>query len=416
MSTQILIEPGTRFTCDPCGFCCGFWDIHVDRQRKEMLTQKDWVGERAQELRKAKGEDLFKILDQGGLPIIQRAKGVCSFLNEQLLCSIHSIDGFDAKPLVCQQFPNIYYRTPRGVEVFLDYSCPEVIRNNGELITAEAVNQTLSREFVQDIGSTFSLDASTRVDWEGFAELERTFLEVLQKLAPWEEQLLLLDEILKALRRRLNPTAETSSAAAVGDALDSINWAELDSLVAKARSSTAGASKRDLYVAILLHWVESTFSAEVGPRPLGAGKVIANVLKQWKGIGSNEFRVFGIRVDYRQVSGVEFNPKVHEFRDPVDRYLRYLIKTLVATQAITLQKRMAIIATNFALVKWLSRAHASSRGRQLVDLDDVVFAIKMVEKFLSYRLFNRLESKKNFLSNFVGVIFDNPALPATMLA
>jgi Fe-S-cluster containining protein len=416
MSTPILIEPGTRFTCDPCGFCCGFWDIHVDRQRRETLRHKDWVNKRAQELRKAQGEDFFKIVDQGGLSIIQRAKGTCSFLNEQLLCSIHSIDGFDAKPLVCQQFPNIYYRTPRGIEVYLDYSCPEVIRSNGELITAETVSQTISKEFVQEIGSTFSLDASTRVDWEGYTELERTFLEVLQKLAPWEEQLLLLDEILKALRRSLTRTTETSNATDVRRALESINRAELDSLVAKARSSTSGTSKRDLYVAILVQWVESTFSGEVGPRPLGAGKVITNVLKQWKGIGYNEFKVFGFRVDYSQVGTVGFDPKVDEFRDPVDRYLRYLIKSLVATQAMTLQKRMAIIATNFALVKWLSRAHASSSSRRHVILDDVVFAIKMVEKFLSYRLFNRLESKKNFLSNFVGLLFDNPALPATMLA
>jgi Fe-S-cluster containining protein len=416
MSTPILIEPGTRFTCDPCGFCCGFWDIHVDRQRRETLRHKDWVNKRAQELRKAQGEDFFKIVDQGGLSIIQRAKGTCSFLNEQLLCSIHSIDGFDAKPLVCQQFPNIYYRTPRGIEVYLDYSCPEVIRSNGELITAETVSQTISKEFVQEIGSTFSLDASTRVDWEGYTELERTFLEVLQKPAPWEERLLLLDEILKALRRSLTRTTETSNATDVRRALESINRAELDSLVAKARSSTSSASKRDLYVAILVQWVESTFSGEVGPRPLGAGKVITNVLKQWKGIGYNEFKVFGFRVDYSQVGTVGFDPKVDEFRDPVDRYLRYLIKSLVATQAMTLQKRMAIIATNFALVKWLSRAHASSSSRRHVILDDVVFAIKMVEKFLSYRLFNRLESKKNFLSNFVGLLFDNPALPATMLA
>src|SRR5262245_16858317 len=178
MSTPILVEPGTRFTCDPCGFCCGLWDTHVDKQRKEVLTQRDWVNKRAQGLQKAQGEDLFKIVDQDGLSIIQRTKGACSFLNEQLLCSIHSIDGFDAKPLVCQQFPNLYYRTPRGIEVYLDYSCPEVIKNNGALITAEAVSQTLSMEFVQEIGPTFSLGTDTRVDWEAYTQLERAFLEV----------------------------------------------------------------------------------------------------------------------------------------------------------------------------------------------------------------------------------------------
>src|SRR5436309_753968 len=135
MSVPILIDPGERFTCVPCGFCCGFWDIHIDPQRKESLTQKDWVRSLSQDLEDRRHQSLFKILGQGDQWLIQRRGGSCSFLDERLLCSIHAAEGFDAKPLVCQQYPNIYYRTPRGIEVFLDHSCPEVVRNTGETVT-----------------------------------------------------------------------------------------------------------------------------------------------------------------------------------------------------------------------------------------------------------------------------------------
>jgi Fe-S-cluster containining protein len=415
MSLPILIDPGTRFTCDPCGFCCGYWDIHIDRKREQALEQKEWVEARAKETRRSEAKSLFKIFDQDDFLLIQRTKGTCSFLNQEQLCSIHSIEGFDAKPLVCQQFPNIYYRTPRGIEVYLDFSCPEVVRNSGDLITPETVAQTLPRESVQEVGSKFPLDSSTSVDWDGYLEVEGAFLHVLQKPIPWEEQILQLDHILKALCKSLGGS-QPPARDAVRNALSSINTSEVESLESQTKNSAGNSSKRDLYTAILIQWVEATYSAEVREKPLGAAAIISNVLKQWKEIGSNDFKVFGFSVDYRNVGPVRFNSQVAELRDPMNRYLRYLVKMLVATQSVTLQKRLAIIATNFALVKWLSRAHAASESQSEVRLDDVVFGIKMVEKFLGYRLFNRLEDKKNFLSSFIGIIFDNPALPATMLA
>jgi hypothetical protein len=44
------------------------------------------------------------------------------------------------------------------------------------------------------------------------------------------------------------------------------------------------------------------------------------------------------------------------------------------------------------------------------------FGIKVVEKFLSNRLFNKLEKEKGLLASYVGKLFDNPTLPVTMLS
>jgi hypothetical protein len=82
---------------------------------------------------------------------------------------------------------------------------------------------------------------------------------------------------------------------------------------------------------------------------------------------------------------------------------------------VTIQRRLAIVATNFALVKWLSKAHTAMNGRSGVTIDDLVFGIKVVEKFLSNRLFNKLEQQTGFLASYIKLLFNNPGLPSTML-
>src|SRR6187431_1566453 len=109
MSEPILIDPGTRFTCVPyCGFCCGFWDIEIDRDRREALNTKDWVRHKAEGLPELKGQGLFRIIGQGDVALLKRQSGCCAFIDERMLCSIHAADGLEAKPSLCQQYPNIY--------------------------------------------------------------------------------------------------------------------------------------------------------------------------------------------------------------------------------------------------------------------------------------------------------------------
>ena len=414
MSTSILINPGTRFTCVPCGFCCGFWDIHIDRQRKESLAQKDWVRTLSHNLEERQHESLFKILGQGDQLLIQRQRGTCSFMDSRMLCSIHASEGFEAKPVVCQQYPNIYYETPRGLEVFLDYSCPEVIRNTGDPVTPEGVAKTLPREYVQKVGSTFPLNSKTTLDWEGYQRLEQAFLQVLEKSWAYEDKILHLNQLIKELARRLkNQTvAQWNEVSAV---LAEIQLQDMGDLARK-QQLPSNSSKRDLYLAILVQWVESTFSGEVGETAMGSGKVLGNIFRQWKGIGEHTFEVFKFRVKYQQMEVVNFDTEAAALQDPLDRYLNYQIKTLVGTGKIPITRRLGIIATNFALVKWFSRAHAASIGRPQVSLEDIVFGIKVVEKFLSNRLFNKLSEQKSFLSSYISLLFDNPSLPATMLS
>jgi hypothetical protein len=93
-----------------------------------------------------------------------------------------------------------------------------------------------------------------------------------------------------------------------------------------------------------------------------------------------------------------------------------LVRSLLNTGRMPIVKRLAIVSANYALINWLARAHASQNGRAQAHIDDLVFGIQIVEKFMSNRLFNELESQGNFLAKLVHSMFDNPALPAVVLA
>ncbi len=411
----ILVDAGVRFTCVPCGSCCGLWDIHIDQKRKDSLAQKDWVKSLSQDPEVCAHQPLFKIVGQDNHWLIQRKGGSCSFLDDHLLCTIHATEGLDAKPLVCQQYPNVYYRTPRGIEVILDYSCPEVVRNSGEMVTPEAIAKTLPREYVQDVGPKFRLSSTIDLQWEAYLRLEEALLEILKVPVPYETRILCLNELTRELSSQLG-NREAATANDVNEIVTRLLANGMEQLLSKIARGPSNTSKRDLYLAILLHWVESTLSGEVGHAPLRSGQVIKNILKQWKEIGEHTFVVFKFRVSFNQMRAVHFDAQAEPLDDAFARYMRYQIKTLVGAGKIPITRRLAITATNFALVKWLSRAHAAANGRTQVVLDDVVFAIKTVEKFLSYRLFNKLSEQPTLLSNYINFLFENPTLPNTMLS
>lgn len=100
MSEKILLEDKTRFQCvQDCGFCCRYWNVHIDPDRKEALSQKDWVQQKARDLLHQGHQELFNIIGQNEQPIIQRQQGICSFIDERKLCTIHAIEGAQAKPV-----------------------------------------------------------------------------------------------------------------------------------------------------------------------------------------------------------------------------------------------------------------------------------------------------------------------------
>src|SRR3989304_2758349 len=208
MMTKIVVEQEARFQCVPdCGFCCGFWDIHIDQERKETLMRRQWVRDITRELEEAKGEALFKIVGQKTVDVIQRQGGMCSFINERQYCKIHALEGFEAKPIPCQQFPFIYYKTPRGIEVLLDFSCPEVIRNAGESVTENMIQDRLGTQEIIDVIGTIPVSNRLTLDWDGYQQLEAALLQVASIKAGLAEKILAMESLVSELDDQLGKSA-----------------------------------------------------------------------------------------------------------------------------------------------------------------------------------------------------------------
>ena len=411
---RIYIEPGARYQCVPdCGFCCGFWDIHIDLGRKDALLKKDWVQTIAQEVKTREGEALFKIIGQQEQALIQRQQEICSFIDERKLCSVHAAEGYNAKPMACQQFPFIYYQTPRGLEVFLDHCCPEVIQNRGDLVAAEEIRNRVSSEHIIPITMPIPLTSSINLDWESYLVLEGVFLNALEQPYSHEEKILNLHQFLISLSKQMGPHPNEEKTRA---ALRTVQSFEFKSAISNLEGKSSNSSKRELYLAILIQLVESAYSAKVGPGRISMLGLLKRIVKQWKSTGRNRFHVFDFEVSYPDIHRVDFQGEMESFKEILDSYLFYLVRRFVSTGKIPLNKRVAIVAANFALVKWFSCAYAVSQGHSTVGQEEIVFAIKVVEKFLSNGLFNKLNKEKNFLSNYVNFLFDNPSLPGTLLS
>lgn len=415
MTDAIYIEPGARYQCVPdCGFCCGFWNIPIDLTRKDRLLEKAWVRKIDQDLGKRKGHGVFKIIGQKDHAVIERQQGVCSFINERKFCSIHALEGYEAKPVACQQFPFIYYHTPRGLEVFLDHSCPEIIQNLGELVSREEVQSRMGfQEHVINISLPIPLTSAINLEWENFLALEKALLNVLQKTYSFEEKIHCLQLIVSETSKKLS---SDSSNIATADAIQAALCRDPAPFLTEIATLPSSRSKRDLYLAILIQLVESVYSGEVGVKRLGMFGLLNKIVRQWKRAGQNDFHVFGFHVNYSDINQIAYQVEKEPCKGILDRYLVHLVRRLVGTGKIPIMKRISIIATNFAMVQWFSRAFAASKQRTNVTKEDLVFAIKVVEKFLGNSLFNKIAKERNFLSNYVNFLYDNPQLPRTMLS
>ena len=411
----IYIEPGARYQCVPdCGFCCGFWNIPIDLTRKDKLLEKTWVREIDQDSGRRKGQGVFKVIGQNDHAVIQRQQGTCSFVNERKFCSIHALEGYEAKPVACQQFPFIYYQTPRGLEVFLDHSCPEIIQNLGELVTPEEIKTRISfHEHVINVSPPIPLTSSINLEWENFLALEEALLNVLQRPYSIEKKIHCLQWIVNETSKQLSPDSSNIAAA---NAIKAAICRDPAQFLTEIATQPSNRSKRDLYIAILIQLVESVYSGEVGVKRLGMFGLFNKIVRQWKRWGQNDFHVFGFHVNFSDIDQITYQVEKEPCKEILDRYLLHLVRRLVGTGKISIVKRISIIATNFAMVRWFSRAYAASKRRANVTEDDIVFAIKVVEKFLGNSLFNKIAKERNFLSNYVNFLYDNPQLPRTMLS
>lgn len=89
---------------------------------------------------------------------------------------------------------------------------------------------------------------------------------------------------------------------------------------------------------------------------------------------------------------------------------------MVGSGDVPIIKQICVIAVNYAMIKWFSCVYAALNNRNIIMCADVVFGIKVVEKVIVPRLFNKLLKQQDFLSKTIKLLFENPSLIRTMLS
>ena len=131
-----------NFHCDgkKCGArCCRDWRIIVDEEtydkyfelensaREEILEHTEWV------------EDEVENVDIMVLKL--REDGVCSFLDEDCLCSLQKNHGENFLTAICQSFPRVTYKLDENFfEQSLTLTCP--LAANSVLLPNESITFT----------------------------------------------------------------------------------------------------------------------------------------------------------------------------------------------------------------------------------------------------------------------------------
>lgn len=129
-----------NFTCLQCGECCGAWNLPIEQDLYNQISQIDWV----KELLIKEDVKFGNINDNTYLP---KLKGTCIFLDKNNnLCRFHNQSDISLKPKECSRFPFAFARDKNG-NVYIDTSfyCKAILNNHGECLSDFISDDFVSR-------------------------------------------------------------------------------------------------------------------------------------------------------------------------------------------------------------------------------------------------------------------------------
>jgi len=123
-TVALTFDPKLRHACVACGACCHGSDIGpLSDAEVAVIEGHDWAPHIGRPVPAA--ALVQTVTGPSGAPIrlTGHRDGSCSMLTADKLCAIHKVLGPTKKPLVCQEFPFTFTRTPSGVDVSYSMEC-----------------------------------------------------------------------------------------------------------------------------------------------------------------------------------------------------------------------------------------------------------------------------------------------------
>ncbi len=176
-----------------CSRCCRQHLIEITEEERQRILAQNWTAQDGIPTDRP-------LIVRFGPPWRRRyrlghqADGACVFLNEQGLCRIHAKFGEEAKPLPCRLYPYAFHPAGKAVTVSLRFSCPAVVRNWGQPVSAQADQlRRLAAEVVPETATQVPppwVSKNQRLEWSDFLKLVERLDQTLASPAPVTVKLL----------------------------------------------------------------------------------------------------------------------------------------------------------------------------------------------------------------------------------
>lgn len=343
----------------------------------------DW----SKHLDKFKGKSLFRSLtnnERENSPythaIKEGADGHCPFLVNNL-CFIHANYGAQAKPSICQLFPYCFNETPSGVYASVSFVSMGVIHNSGRALSDQRdLLENKLNQFHELFPnhhpnwSQLKLTVDKSLDWQQYLSIEENLITFIKdKSRPIDDRLLLGSQYLMETVQALKP------------ANNQINAPEF-------RAPESMAAPLNRLNAIDNNLLMSCHRSYFPNKPMGKGRGqfgVANFINQI--LAYFIFPTPRITLPQRsfslaELTSIEWPTNNKQIDDLLDRYFycRIFSKFYFAAGfgQLSLVTGFHHLILLLALIKLQARALACCRNAKMVEMEDVVPAIRQLEKRL----------------------------------
>jgi len=342
-----------------------------------------------------------------------RSKAGCPLLGADNLCAIHKRLGYDAKPLVCREFPFRFIETPRGVVVDVSFVCNEVLHNRGEPI--DQYQQELQKLFVQSrrklaVGGKILLKTRLSITYDAYLLIEEKLLSILSAQQPTLEDRLVAGNIfLFSLCKNIYDDERiTLNEDAIDKRLAKFAPRHITKLylIAKKGKKMCSRHRQQLFVITFLTFASSASERKGKLRVLLSTWI--NNTKQTLNVGKIRVPVLAEPVPLRRLCDVAFDAEDTRISELAARYLSHCIfrKTLIAQYGVFRGYNMLLLI--YGVTKWLSKVFALQDGKDCVEPAHFANAIKLVERqYLRHSEHLALLKLKSRAMRFVDRVFDD---------
>lgn len=378
-----------NWSCHNCGGCCTQHLIEITDEERQRIVRQGWTA--------ADGvtqEPIVKLSGSGAnarYRLAHRPDGGCVFLNDQGLCRIHAKFGEPAKPLACRVYPYALHPSGKSIAVSLRFSCPSVIANKGRPVSQQKQDlQEIERLVVPDGAEKIpapALAPGSRVDWPEFRLVNDRLCSLMG-----EARVPLLVRIFRGLgwanligQSQLSTLPRTQ----LREFLDLLTSAVRTEFPQVPEPIEPPGRVGRLYFRLFAaQYARKDTVQTLSQGWLGRWRLFRSILKFTRGRGE----VPALRPELRPVPFAALESPRGGLPAGVDElFTRYWVTKLEglhhcgrAFYGVPVVEGFHSLMLVFPVTMWLARWHASSAGREDVQLADVEFALAAVDHHHGY--------------------------------